>query len=568
MPNLRLRSIPTAIVACALALAALTCAPAAGAVMPSAATVVNHIVTQPGAADLGTLTFRTTFTDTTASASATATPLRLALGPTYRIRTCVWEKAPAAAPDSVCETAETRPNAVTIATGVAAPVARMTVERPAAGQPAATIAGTVLVDIRQTDGTYSSRGSSWPADGLPAAGIAVPAADQAAAPVLGPQGVALPGVPGGGINSGTQDSICREDQVPATTPDEGSTTALGDLPFAYEVGEPPAGPVRGVMLILHGGAWSSVGRAKLSITRGDAERWRARGWRTVNATYRPCAASVADVLSLYDRVRQTYGSALPICAFGRSAGGQLALLLAARRSKLACVVSEAGLADLAALPREQAAAGATGPGQVANWATAAFGADRLADVSAAGSPVKARVLYAIGAADTLVPWAQATDFAAAQRRRDPTAYVDTLRLAAGNALFEHAFVSDAALDEFHAREQALVEPLVTGDVVAPPTARLRLVRANGLRARFTCAARCKVAARLRLSARTASRLGLPRVAGRGSASRASRGRGTLTVRLTAAARAKLGTATLQLVSDVTAGGMRHRQTARVVLRRS
>ncbi len=559
---MRLRPTTTAIAL------VLGLAPAASAAVPSTATITNHIVTQPGAADLGTLTFRTTYADRTATATATATPLRLALGPTYRIRTCVWAKAPAVAPQSVCETAETRPNAVTIVSGVAAPAASMTVERPAAGRPAATITGTVLVDIRQSDGTYLPRGSSWPGEGLPAAGAAVPAADQAAAPVLGPQGVALPGVPGGGINSGTQDSICREDQVPATTPDEGSTTALGDLPFAYEVGEPTAGPVRGVMLILHGGAWSSVGRAKLSITRPDAARWRARGWRTVNATYRPCAASVGDVLSLYDRVRRTYGSALPVCAFGRSAGGHLALLLAARRPKLACVVSEAGLADLPALARQQAAAGAGGPATVANWATAAFGADRLAEVSAAGSPVKARVLYAIGAADTLVPFAQATDFAAAQRRRDPAAYVDTLRLAPGTSLFEHAFVSDSALAEFHAREQELVAPLVTGDVVAPVTARLRIVQANGLRARFTCALRCKVAGRLELSARTARRFGLPRTVGRGSASRSSRGKGMLTVRLTAAARRKLGAATLQLVSDVTAGGTRRRQTARVVLRRS
>ena len=44
------------------------------------------------------------------------------------------------------------------------------------------------------------------------------------------------------------------------------------------------------MLVLHGGGWSSVGEAKLRVTRADAERWRARGWRTVNASYRPCAA--------------------------------------------------------------------------------------------------------------------------------------------------------------------------------------------------------------------------------------------------------------------------------------
>ena len=107
-----------------------------------------------------------------------------------------------------------------------------------------------------------------------------------------------------------------------------------------------------------------------------------------------------------------------------------------------------------------------------------------------------------------------------------------------------------------------------GDVLAPPRARLSIVRANGLRVPFTCASRCKVAARLELSAATARRLGLPRVVARGSATRSSRGKGTLTVRLTAAARRKLGAAMLQLVSDVTAGGTRRRQTARVVLRRA
>jgi hypothetical protein len=41
----------------------------------------------------------------------------------------------------------------------------------------------------------------------------VPAVGQAGGPVLSPQGAALPGARGGGIDSGTQDSICREDQV-------------------------------------------------------------------------------------------------------------------------------------------------------------------------------------------------------------------------------------------------------------------------------------------------------------------------------------------------------------------
>jgi acetyl esterase/lipase len=444
----------------------------------------------------------------------------------------------------------------------------MTVDRPSAGGAPATIAGTVLVDVRRSDGHYDPSASSWPADGLPAAGLVVPAVDAAAGPVLSPQGVALPGARGGGIDSGTQDSICREEQPTPTVARAGSTDALGELPFAYEVGEPAGGqPARGVMLVLHGGAWFSVGEAKLSITRPDAARWQARGWRTVNATYRACATSVDDVLRLYDRVRSTYGATLPVCAFGRSAGGHLALLLAARRPQLACVVAEAGIADLAALAGQTAVGRGSGPATVANWATAAFGADRLAQVSAAGSAVRARVLYAISAADPLVPFEQATAFAAAQRRRDPGAYVDTLRVPAGDEPFEHVRASVAGLQEFFAHEQALVAPWQIGDVRVPARARLRVVRANGLRLRVSCASRCTVAARLELGAATARRLGIARVAGRGSARRSSGGGAVLTLRLAGAARRRIQAVTARVVSDVTAGGARRRQTARIALRR-
>jgi acetyl esterase/lipase len=565
-PLARTPRLALAIAACFVLLAlALATAPAL-AVAPASATVANRVFTLGGTA-VGDVTLRTSFSDATATATATPTALKLALGNAYRVRTCVVYKAPQSPPASECQEAEVRPSVLNVVTGVPVPGAGMTVERPAGGSPAATIAAMVLVDVHRPDGSYEPNASSWPAEGLPAAGAVVPATDATSGPILPPQGIALPGVRGGGINTGAQDSICREDQV-APSPSAGSTTALGELPFAYEVGEPAGGrAARGAMIVLHGGGWSSVGRAKLSVTRADAQRWQARGWRTINATYRACATSVDDVLRLYDRVRTTYGAATPICAFGRSAGGHLALLLAARRSQLACVVAEAGIADFTTLADQAAADGTAGPATIANLATAAFGADRLAQVSAGTSAVRARVLYAIGAADPLIPFQQATDFAAAQRRRDPTAYVDTLRLASGDQSFEHALVSAAALQQFHDREQALVAPLAIGDVTVPARARLRTVRASGLRVRFSCASRCAVSARLELGAAAAKRLGIARVAGRGTARRAARGRGTLTVRLGAAARRRIGPVTARVISDVTAGGERRRQTAPVVLRR-
>jgi dienelactone hydrolase len=552
---------------CALALIAAFPSSPARAAIPPPASVTNRVLTTSGNG-VGELVLRVAYSAGGATATATPSPLRLALGNAYRVRTCIWTKAPQRAPASTCEQAQVRPALLDVVTGVTVPGASMTVDRPSAGTAPATIAGTVLVDVRRSDGRYDPSASSWPGDGLPAAGLVVPAVDGTAGPVLAPQGVALSGARGGGIDNGTQDSICREEQPTPTDAPGGSTDALGELPFAYEVGEPAGGqPARGVMLVLHGGAWFSVGEAKLGITRPDAARWQARGWRTVNATYRACATSVDDVLRLYDRVRSTYGATLPVCAFGRSAGGHLALLLAARRPQLACVVAEAGIADLAALAGQAAVGGASGPATVANWATAAFGADRLAQVSAAGSAVRARVLYAISAADPLVPFEQATAFAAAQRRRDPGAYVDTLRVPAGDEPFEHVHASVAGLQEFFAREQALVAPWQIGDVSVPARARLRVVRANGLRLRFSCASRCTVAARLELGAATARRLGIARVAGRGAARRSTRGGAVLTLRLAGAARGRIRAVTARVVSDVTAGGARRRQTARIALRR-
>ena len=554
------------LLAATLVLTAAVAQPAHAAI-PSKATVANQVLTQPGGADVGQLTFDTQFSATQATGTATAA-LRLAVGRTYRLITCVWDKAPAAAPVSTCESADVRPSALTVITGVPGPTARLTVDRPAAGSRAATIAGTVLVFAQQSDGGFAAYASSWPAAGLPAAGIAVPATDQVAAPVLGPQGVARPGIYPGGINSGAQDSICRENVLPGTLPAEGSTSSLGDLPFGYDVTSPRAGvALRGTMLLVHGGAWSIVGATALGGTRADAQRWRARGWRTVNVDYRACAPSLGDVLAIYDRVRATYGSKRPICAFGRSAGGHLTLLLAAQRPALDCVAVIASPTDLPKLAHQTTAADPDGPPMAYDLATAAFGEDRLAELSPIRTRLRARVLFALADNDALIPLSQGTALATRQRRRDPSAYVDVLRVAAGDVQFEHGYVSPAGERSFFAHERKLVAPLVIGGVSAPARARLKVVRARGLRASFRCSRRCTVSARLVIGAADARRAGLTRTVGRGTARRRSAGSGRLTIRLTRTARKRLRTGAAQLVSTLTAGSTHRRQTADVTLRR-
>lgn len=74
------------------------------------------------------------------------------------------------------------------------------------------------------------------------------------------------------------------------------------------------------------------------------------------------------------------------------------------------------------------------------------------------------------------------------------------------AVRAHAFVSAAGLRRFHEREQALVAPLTIGGVAAPAGVGLRVLRARGLRARFSCASHCTVTARLVLPAAAARRL--------------------------------------------------------------
>jgi acetyl esterase/lipase len=79
-------------------------------------------------------------------------------------------------------------------------------------------------------------------------------------------------------------------------------------------------------------------------------RWFNRlGWAVYNVDYRAGWLSVVDVVAAYDHLRALYPHA-PVCAYGESAGGQLAMLTAASRRSLRCVISVAGLTDLPTIP--------------------------------------------------------------------------------------------------------------------------------------------------------------------------------------------------------------------------
>ncbi|HEX6390019.1 MAG TPA: alpha/beta hydrolase [Solirubrobacteraceae bacterium] len=111
--------------------------------------------------------------------------------------------------------------------------------------------------------------------------------------------------------------------------------------------------MRGTMLTIHGGGWRSP--------RGDARRTLAStaltlmagGWRVVNIDYTPGAGDplpmLRDVVAFYDQARKAFGGT--ICAYGESAGGHLAAMLALERPSLTCAVLAAAPTDLPELAR-------------------------------------------------------------------------------------------------------------------------------------------------------------------------------------------------------------------------
>ena len=436
-----------------------------------------------GNAQDGSLTTTVTYTDTTASArSSSGNTVGLSKGFVFRLRTCVAYHLHGTPPVTryAERTVDTRANTATVLTHVP------TITLPAQPRPTTQPWGYFKAYAEVLYGAGSSWpliAHSWPDDGLRGAAIAVAAQGQTTGGLPPNSPVALDGPFTSAINSGWPDSFC----IAATLPfppglPPGVTSshpAFAGAPAYSEVGLPTgthagAAP-RGVMLIIHGGSWSATGGGAVHTMRPEADRWRARGWETVNLTYRPCGGSLGDVLWFYDRARAWFGPNAAIGALGISAGAHLALLLAANRAGVYGVVSVAGPTDLTTIQGQGAYNPTTGqqdftlgPRWVHNLGAAAFGEENLAAYSpgrqASSTLNGTRVLQAFAADDSVVPYRQATDLAAALLAANPAAYVDTVQLATGTIPFGHGTVTQAASDDFRRRERRLVAPITAPTV--------------------------------------------------------------------------------------------------------
>lgn len=150
-------------------------------------------------------------------------------------------------------------------------------------------------------------------------------------------------------------SLCTVYLVLAAAPSFASSRLLGPYSGHAPVGiispnnalQTPEGRPKGVMMIIHGGGWTLVGKQYLDTS--DAYWWRTRGYTTYDIDYRGGLDSLADVIAAYDHLRSRFARAT-ICVQGLSAGGTLALLLAAERPSVACVITEGGISDITTMP--------------------------------------------------------------------------------------------------------------------------------------------------------------------------------------------------------------------------
>ena len=164
---------------------------------------------------------------------------------------------------------------------------------------------------------------------------------------------------------------------------------------------------KGVVVLVHPGGWASR-PSSLTWVADDRRRLVEAGFAVVVPTYASGngPAAIKDISAFYNLARSRY-PAEKVCLMGNSAGGHLAMMVAAMRWDVPCVVSQAGPTDLT---------GAAHPG-VRDAVTNAFGTDP--DTLRFHSPLThawvfgGRLMLAHARNDFVVGFSQAEQMAAA-----------------------------------------------------------------------------------------------------------------------------------------------------------
>ena len=234
--------------------------------------------------------------------------------------------------------------------------------------------------------------------------------------------------------------------MPAVAPAVGA-----ERPPGIEWRGPPH--ARGGVVLFHSGAWwlrADRPSVVYGVLREVADGFAADGALVANVDYRTGTRSLRDAVWAVDRLRRRLGPHAPICAYGESAGGLLALHAALRR-KLACVSTVGAVVT----PDRLAADGS--PGLHAD-ARRAFGPDlRRLDVLPHAARLPPLQLAGLEQ-DSVVPFAQARRLSAHR----PGA--DLVAIPPGDRPFLHGYGDAVAIDALrHAQRRFMASRLTRHD---------------------------------------------------------------------------------------------------------
>jgi acetyl esterase/lipase len=171
-------------------------------------------------------------------------------------------------------------------------------------------------------------------------------------------------------------------------------------------GEPTGGDPIGVVMLIHGGGWERDDSG-YEEQRENADNFEDRGYVTVAIGYDKGARGFRQVDAIYREARERYPD-LPVCASGISAGGHLALMLAAREPELDCVIALAAPTDLTTLAAQDPAGD-----EGYKAAVDAFGKNQLSRFSPIryADRIKAKVLLIVAESDPVAVPEQSRELA-------------------------------------------------------------------------------------------------------------------------------------------------------------
>jgi len=205
----------------------------------------------------------------------------------------------------------------------------------------------------------------------------------------------------------------------------------------------------------------------------------ARGWRVISLDYRAGVDGLQDVLD-GARAELAAPAGGPLCLYGESAGGHLALVAASQLSAVDCVVAAGAPLDLMAYVAEARASGDASRNTIANTIQAHFGTTPEAvarfDPVTLAHAISADLLLLRQDDDGLVPREQLDNFLAVRPTAQHVDLASATDAIAGTAWL-HGTLSDAGRVAYAGAVGSFVDRAVAADSAEP------LATASGCRGR-------------------------------------------------------------------------------------